>query len=777
MAERQRFALPLFLIALAAAPAAAQPYVYTGGGVAVFDVRTQQALARRSIPGCLVDNVAFRPGSSELFAACGGTVFSPASKVVVIDPSTFQVTASIPLPAESQDFAFTPDGSRLALALANGYVAFVDAASKQLLATTFSGTALPNDGQVRHVAVSPDGRYAFCTNPERNTISAIDTTTFVRMFTLQAAFQPGAIAVTPDSSRLLVAKPLAPSRVDVFDLGGLSVVASVPLAGAPPNSIAIDPARNRAYVAQGSGTVPGTDVLIVDLSVNAAIGGLSAPDAVTVAVDGAHDQLHVNTTFTLMTFRLSDGALIGAGSLSAAFLSRLAIAPDGVTPPTDSCTYRVGSDTGMLSPPTLSPGGSYGLFDVNANPDRCSYTLQTDVPWITLEHNGETFAGTRALSYSLAPNRTGAPRTGHISAAGTTIAYTQAGCSDHRGAIDSPRPGAFVGVPFTVTGWSLNTCAPSGTGVASAMTGSSFTYGINRPDVAQTFGEQFRFSGFSYVVTSLPLGSQTVKINLYDTLADGVYTLSVPVLVLAQNNPPFGAVDTPANTAIVSGAMAMTGWALDDTADLQSVQIYRTGNIGEVVDPATGLVFVGSAPLIAGIRPDVQAAYPTLPHSDKAGWGTLILTNVIPDGTYTFTVFANDGISTGVIGQRTVTIQNAFAQTPFGTIDTPGEFGAVSGSFVVFGWALASPGNVILTDGSAIDVYIDEQFVGHADYGDVRADIAQLFPAYANSAAAGAHFVFDSTTLANGRHTLAWIVRDQAGHFAGIGSRFFTVVN
>src|SRR5262245_35017355 len=109
MAERLRFAIPLLLAM--AAPAAAQPYVYTGGGVAVFDVSTQQALARRSIPGCLVNNVAFRPGSSELFAACGGTVFSPASKVVVTDPSTFQVTASISLPAEPQDFAFTPDGS------------------------------------------------------------------------------------------------------------------------------------------------------------------------------------------------------------------------------------------------------------------------------------------------------------------------------------------------------------------------------------------------------------------------------------------------------------------------------------------------------------------------------------------------------------------------------------------------------------------------------------------------------------------------------------------
>ena len=56
----------------------------------------------------------------------------------------------------------------------------------------------------------------------------------------------------------------------------------------------------------------------------------------------------------------------------------------------------------------------------------------------------------------------------------------------------------------------------------------------------------------------------------------------------------------------------------------------------------TRLVFVGSTPLIPGIRSDVQAAYPTVPNSDAAGWGTLILTNSIPDGEYTFTVSVSD---------------------------------------------------------------------------------------------------------------------------------------
>src|SRR5215471_10744075 len=117
MAERLRFALPLLFTALVAASASAQPYIYAGGdffygheGVAVFDTRSEQALARRTIPGCDTGNVAFRPGSTELFVTCRNPDFPLDWKIVVVDPSTFQVTASILVPDQAWDLAFTPDG-------------------------------------------------------------------------------------------------------------------------------------------------------------------------------------------------------------------------------------------------------------------------------------------------------------------------------------------------------------------------------------------------------------------------------------------------------------------------------------------------------------------------------------------------------------------------------------------------------------------------------------------------------------------------------------------
>ena len=52
-----------------------------------------------------------------------------------------------------------------------------------------------------------------------------------------------------------------------------------------------------------------------------------------------------------------------------------------------------------------------------------------------------------------------------------------------------------------------------------------------------------------------------------------------------------------------------------------------------------------------------------------------------------------------------------------------------------------------------------------------------MFRGYANSNGAVGVYQFDSTSLGNGLHTISWVVRDDAGAFQGVGSRFFTVQN
>jgi hypothetical protein len=248
---------------------------------------------------------------------------------------------------------------------------------------------------------------------------------------------------------------------------------------------------------------------------------------------------------------------------------------------------------------------------------------------------------------------------------------------------------------------------------------------------------------------------------------------------------PFGSVDTPINnTTGVSGAIPVTGWALDNI-EVMRVDILREPVTGE---PAGNLIFVGTAVFSADARPDVQAQFPTYPYNYRAGWGYQLLANVLPNssgagvpgnGTYKIHAIAfNRSGGQADLGTKTITVDNAHATKPFGTVDTPGQGGTISGNDSVnFGWALTPQPGMIAIDGSTMTVIIDGVPVGHPTYNQFRSDIATLFPGYANSGGAVGFFHINTTTLANGVHTISWNVFDNLARGEGLGSRFFNVLN
>ncbi len=95
---------------------------------------------------------------------------------------------------------------------------------------------------------------------------------------------------------------------------------------------------------------------------------------------------------------------------------------------------------------------------------------------------------------------------------------------------------------------------------------------------------------------------------------------------------------------------------------------------------------------------------------------------------------------------------------------------------MVWGWAI-SPRATIPANGSTITMYVDGVARGNPTYNVNRSDIAGMFPGYANSNGAIGYIPLDTTTLANGTHTISWVVTDNQGNTEGIGSRFFTVQN
>ncbi len=268
--------------------------------------------------------------------------------------------------------------------------------------------------------------------------------------------------------------------------------------------------------------------------------------------------------------------------------------------------------------------------------------------------------------------------------------------------------------------------------------------------------------------------------------ANSPQTITVRVSTVAPS-APYGSFDTPVNdTTGVAGAIPVTGWALDNV-EVSSVGIWREPVVNEAAS-ANGLVFIGNAVFIAGSRPDVQATYPDAPFNYRGGWGYMLLTNFLPNasgsgasgnGTYTLhAIVTNAGGQTLDLGARTIAVDNANASKPFGTIDTPAQGGTAEGNaYVNFGWALTQNPYFISTDGSTITVFVDGLALGHPTYNQYRSDIASLFPGLANSNGAIGFYYVDTTTLANGVHTISWSVSDNAGRNDGIGSRYFTVAN
>jgi len=278
----------------------------------------------------------------------------------------------------------------------------------------------------------------------------------------------------------------------------------------------------------------------------------------------------------------------------------------------------------------------------------------------------------------------------------------------------------------------------------------------------------------------LAVGTYTGTVTVASTNAvNSPQTVAVTLRVYPANSDaePIGSMDTPEDGATVMSSIPVTGWAVDDIG-IEKVSLWRDA----VANEGSGMVFIGDGVMVDGARPDLEAAFPGYPMNYQAGWGYMLLTNMLPDGgngTFTLHAYAQDYFGHKVyLGKKTIYCDNKNAVKPFGAIDTPVQGGTASGrNYRNQGWVLTPWPNKIPIDGSTLDVYIDGVSIGKPKYNIFRGDIASLFPNFANSLGSLAYFDFDTTVYANGVHTIQWLAIDNAGNMDGVGSRYFTCMN
>lgn len=454
--------------------------------------------------------------------------------------------------------------------------------------------------------------------------------------------------------------------------------------------------------------------------------------------------------------------------------------------------------------------------------------LNDEVRAVALESSGHVIAGGNFGPFSGVANQNVArmyrQRLPQVSATPSPLRFValKAGVS---GAFSAKTPAQTVSVTFDVGTSAWTASADRGWVQLSRMSGpgaGTLQIDVINPGTVVDRGDGVAIESATVTISAPSAfnGSVSVPVNLVMDVTNG--TLA---------GPPVGQVDTPAqNAAGVQGAIGVTGWVIDDVG-IQHVRIYR--QCLNIDNPAacqsvlgTSVVFVGEASVIAGARPDVEASFPTYPAVNTAGWGFLVLSNLLPNipaanasgggvGTFHFYVVATDiegrqrllGRSyTDLAPAPTmVTVANDTIAKPFGAIDTPGQGATVSGTLNNFGWVLTPDRNTFAdgTDilmpltGSTISVIIDGAVVGTATYDLCRGSVGNPVPSgvlcdddvssifrgtgvYRNlDAARGAIALrtISSSELTNGLHTIQWGVTDSAGRSEGIGSRYFTVLN
>ncbi len=270
---------------------------------AAFWLLPVQAAATRTVTvGGVPQAVAITPDGKYAYVPTGPNGIEDNGTVSVINTATNSVTASLTLQNWPTGVAITPDGQYAYVTdlnspnNQNGVVSVISTSSNKATATVTVG-GNPNHG----VAITPDGKYVYVTNIDgavavistaTNSVTAnitiaplTDSSTLGLGIVIPGASLPQSVAITPNGEYAYVA--CGDGAISVINTDTNNVTATIPLGnGDSPNDIAITPDGEYAYVCAGT-----TAVLVISTATNtvaATISGFGDPNAVAITPNGKY---------------------------------------------------------------------------------------------------------------------------------------------------------------------------------------------------------------------------------------------------------------------------------------------------------------------------------------------------------------------------------------------------------------------------------------------------------------------------------------------------------
>ena len=204
-----------------------------------------------------------------------------ADGIAVVDTVTRKVVQVLHAGSDPEQFALSPDGSKL-------FVANEDASTMSVVEVA-SGSVVgrvPVGREPEGVGITPDGRWILVTNESDNSVSIIDSGTLKIVKAVQVGKRPRDVAFTPDGRTAYVSGEFDSSVYRMAVPQGEPVERVLQLRKeARPMAVVLDSKRGRLYVSTGrGGTVAVIDSASHKLLAEVAVG--TRPWGIALSHDG-----------------------------------------------------------------------------------------------------------------------------------------------------------------------------------------------------------------------------------------------------------------------------------------------------------------------------------------------------------------------------------------------------------------------------------------------------------------------------------------------------------